>query len=64
MLASLDHIAQNARHDGARGREAAPRTKLFLEENLAMALELARQGRVDLRQDGAFEPLYLKAAEG
>lgn len=26
------------------------------------ALELARQGRIDLKQDGAFEPLYLKAA--
>jgi segregation and condensation protein A len=26
------------------------------------ALELARQGRIELKQDGAFEPLYLKAA--
>ena len=26
------------------------------------ALELAKQGRVDIRQDGIFEPIYLRAA--
>ena len=33
-----------------------------LASSFVAALELARQGRVELRQDGAFAPLYLKAA--
>ncbi|MHA6722332.1 segregation and condensation protein A [Sphingomonas sp. RS2018] len=33
-----------------------------LASSFVAALELARQGRIDLRQAGAFSPLYLRAA--
>ncbi|BAK65250.1 segregation and condensation protein A [Sphingobium sp. SYK-6] len=33
-----------------------------LASSFVAALELARQGRVELRQEGIFEPLYLRAA--
>ena len=39
-----------------------PLRRSAIASSFVAALELARQGRVDLRQDGAFEPLYLKAA--
>lgn len=42
--------------DAALGRSA-------LASSFVAALELARQGRVDLRQDGIFAPLYLRVAE-
>lgn len=42
--------------DDALGRSA-------LASSFVAALELARQGRVDLRQDDIFAPLYLRAAE-
>lgn len=38
-----------------------PLRRSAMASSFVAALELARQGRVDLRQDGAFEPLYLKA---
>jgi segregation and condensation protein A len=39
-----------------------PLRRSAIASSFLAALELARQGRVDLRQDAAFEPLYLKAA--
>lgn len=39
-----------------------PLRKSAIASSFVAALELARQGRVDLKQAGAFEPLYLKAA--
>lgn len=42
---------------GALGRSA-------LASSFVAALELARQGKLDMRQDGIFAPLYLRAAEG
>lgn len=33
-----------------------------LASSFVAALELARQGRVDIRQDGIFEPIFLRAA--
>ncbi|UNK77925.1 segregation/condensation protein A [Sphingopyxis granuli] len=39
-----------------------PLRRSAIASSFLAALELARQGRIDLRQDGAFEPLYLKAA--
>jgi segregation and condensation protein A len=42
--------------DAALGRSA-------LASSFVAALELARQGRLDIRQDGAFSPLYLRAAQ-
>lgn len=39
-----------------------PLRRSAVASSFVAALELARQGRVDLRQAGAFEPLYLKAA--
>ncbi|MGE4322368.1 MAG: ScpA family protein [Sphingobium sp.] len=44
-----------AGQDGALARSA-------LASSFVATLELARQGRVDIRQDGVFEPLYLRAA--
>ncbi|WP_422060923.1 segregation and condensation protein A [Sphingopyxis sp.] len=41
-----------------------PLRRSAIASGFVAALELARQGRVDLKQDGAFEPLYLKAAQG
>jgi len=41
-----------------------PLRRSAIASSFVAALELARQGRVDLRQEGAFEPLYLKAAQG
>ncbi|MBB5706844.1 segregation and condensation protein A [Sphingopyxis panaciterrulae] len=38
-----------------------PLRRSAVASSFLAALELARQGRVDLKQDGAFEPLYLKA---
>lgn len=39
-----------------------PLRRSAIASGFVAALELARQGRVDLKQDGAFEPLYLRAA--
>jgi segregation and condensation protein A len=33
-----------------------------LASSFVAALELARQGRVEIRQEGIFEPIYLRAA--
>lgn len=38
-----------------------PLRRSAIASSFLAALELARQGRVQLKQDGAFEPLYLKA---
>src|SRR3546814_16421814 len=38
-----------------------PLRRSAVASSFLAALELARQGRVDLKQDGAFEPHYLKA---
>ncbi|SNS33835.1 segregation and condensation protein A [Sphingopyxis indica] len=38
-----------------------PLRRSAIASSFLAALELARQGRVELKQDGAFEPLYLKA---
>ena len=40
-----------------------PLRRSAIASSFVAALELARQGRIALRQEGAFEPLYLKAAE-
>lgn len=40
-----------------------PLRRSAMASGFVAALELARQGRIDLKQDGAFEPLYLKAAQ-
>lgn len=40
-----------------------PLRRSAIASSFLAALELARQGRIDLKQDGAFEPLYLKAAD-
>ena len=39
-----------------------PKAKSALASSFVAALELARQGRVELQQDGIFQPLYLRAA--
>lgn len=39
-----------------------PLRRSAIASSFVAALELARQGRVDLKQEAAFEPLYLKAA--
>ncbi len=39
-----------------------PLRRSAIASSFVAALELARQGRIDLKQAGAFEPLYLKAA--
>ncbi|WP_404333740.1 segregation and condensation protein A [Sphingomonas sp. MMS12-HWE2-04] len=44
--------------EGARGTYA----KSALASSFVAALELARQGRVEIRQQSAFAPLYLKAS--
>ena len=44
-----------AEYDGPLRRSA-------IASSFVAALELARQGRIALKQEGAFEPLYLKAA--
>ncbi|KMS55689.1 segregation and condensation protein A [Sphingobium cupriresistens] len=40
----------------------APRAKSALASSFVAALELARQGRLEMQQDGIFAPLYLRAA--
>lgn len=40
-----------------------PLRRSAIASSFVAALELARQGRVDLKQDAAFEPLYLRAAQ-
>ncbi|MGE3302176.1 MAG: ScpA family protein [Hyphomonadaceae bacterium] len=45
---------------GAQGPEAPPPAS-FVASLLGASLELARDGKVDLRQSGPFAPLYLKA---
>ena len=45
--------------EGASG----PYAKSALASSFVAALELAKQGRVELKQKSAFAPLYLKAAE-
>jgi segregation and condensation protein A len=39
-----------------------PLRRSAIASSFLAVLELARQGRIDLKQDGAFAPLYLKAA--
>lgn len=39
-----------------------PLRRSAIASSFVAALELARQGRLDLKQEAAFEPLYLKAA--
>ncbi|MDX3901371.1 MAG: ScpA family protein [Sphingobium sp.] len=41
----------------------APLARSALASSFVAALELARQGKVDLRQEGAFAPLYLRRAQ-
>ncbi len=41
----------------------APLTRSALASSFVAALELARQGKVDLHQEGAFAPLYLRRAQ-
>jgi segregation and condensation protein A len=41
-----------------------PLRRSAIASSFVAALELARQGRVELRQEAAFEPLYLKASQG
>jgi segregation and condensation protein A len=41
----------------------APMARSALASSFVAALELARQGRVELHQDGIFAPLYLRAAQ-
>lgn len=43
--------------DGAQAKSA-------LASSFVAALELARQGRVDMRQDGIFAPIFLRAPDG
>ncbi|MEA3390728.1 segregation and condensation protein A [Sphingobium sp. CCH11-B1] len=38
-----------------------PRAKSALASSFVAALELARQGRLDIAQDGIFQPIYLRA---
>jgi segregation and condensation protein A len=45
------------------GDASGPFRKSALASSFVAALELARQGRIELRQKSAFAPLYLKAAE-
>lgn len=40
-----------------------PLRRSAVASSFVAALELARRGKVELRQDGAFAPLYLKAAD-
>lgn len=40
----------------------APKAKSALASSFVAALELARQGRLEMQQDGIFAPLYLRAA--
>ena len=42
---------------------SAEMRKSALASSFVAALELARQGRLDIRQDGIFAPLYLRAAQ-
>ncbi|NWK94233.1 segregation/condensation protein A [Sphingobium lactosutens] len=39
-----------------------PKARSALASSFVAALELARQGRLDIQQDGIFEPIYLRAA--
>lgn len=41
-----------------------PRARSALASSFVAALELARQGRVDIRQDAMFAPVYLRAGTG
>ena len=40
----------------------APKAKSALASSFVAALELARQGRLEIQQDGIFQPIYLRAA--
>ncbi|SCW40416.1 condensin subunit ScpA [Sphingobium faniae] len=40
----------------------APMAKSAMASSFVAALELARQGRLDIRQEGIFEPIFLRAA--
>ncbi|MBH1991904.1 MAG: segregation/condensation protein A [Sphingomonadaceae bacterium] len=40
----------------------SPKAKSALASSFVAALELARQGRLEIQQDGIFQPLYLRAA--
>jgi segregation and condensation protein A len=39
-----------------------PKAKSALASSFVAALELARQGRLDIQQDGIFQPIYLRVA--
>jgi len=52
---SLQHFLPPDMHDGLRRRAA-------LAATFAASLELVRSGRAELRQDGAFGPIYLRPA--
>ncbi len=39
-----------------------PKAKSALASSFVAALELARQGRLEIQQDGIFQPIYLRAA--
>lgn len=43
---------------------AGPLGRSALASSFVAMLELARQGRVDIRQEGLFEPIFLRAAQG
>jgi segregation and condensation protein A len=38
-----------------------PKAKSALASSFVAALELAKQGRLEIQQDGIFEPIYLRA---
>jgi segregation and condensation protein A len=40
-----------------------PKAKSALASSFVAALELARQGRLEMRQDGIFAPIYLRAGD-
>jgi segregation and condensation protein A len=52
---SLFHFLPPGMHDGLRRRAA-------LAATFAASLEMVRSGRAELRQDGAFGPIYLRPA--
>ncbi|MBV1707122.1 MAG: segregation/condensation protein A [Hyphomicrobiales bacterium] len=42
--------------------KSAPVTRTMRASTFAVSLEMVRQGRIGLRQDGAFAPIYLRAS--
>jgi segregation and condensation protein A len=45
-------------------RDAPERRRSATAASFAAALELVKAGRLDLRQDAAFEPIYLRQRDG